>query len=233
MTLRTIESHWKLDLSQDYSALVMQEAKKKSSGYSLVPETPLFDIIHPALLKTLKELTLRPDLTPSPFVSPRHFATFYANAEEARLLTGSPVRLGQPWVMGEVILEDRLPLIIDFDPIGAVLFTATEPEKRSESEGIHQFLLPVWLNYAMSPELWSEQGKWPRFHRRLEQVFNQQGLLQGPARPGHYQLISEARKLENFGFFGRLDQDSYALTLPWSFPLSALTELEKVILQEF
>lgn len=72
-----------------------------------------------------------------------------------------------------------------------------------------------------------------RFRERLHTLFEKYNLLKGDDYPGLYPLREEARLLEEFDIQGTSLEDSYILTLPWTFPLSALEKLEAIISQEF
>jgi hypothetical protein len=232
MTLRTIETQWQIDLNLSFDELVLNESKKQFKEHHLTATAPIFDIIHPALLKALKELHQgsKPAVA-RPGTSDLHFS-YFEDSQQAREFIDAPVFRGLPWAVGEVIQHPKLPVILNFDPIGAVVLTSKTLE-RPESDAPSQYLLPIWLNYAMSPELWAVQGKWMRFHQRLIKIFEDKNLISGSSLPGFYPLRVHAQKLENFGFFGSLDKETYSLYLPWSFSLSALDKLEKIILQEF
>jgi hypothetical protein len=121
---------------------------------------------------------------------------------------------------------------INFKEYGTVYFT-TEKITFDHGNQLHEFVLPLWLNYALSPELWGPQGKWIRFHQKIHQLFADYDLLEGSDFPGYYPLSEKAKKLEHHGFKGSIYQEKYLIVLPWSFSLSSLNKLENVIRQEF
>ena len=98
-----------------------------------------------------------------------------------------------------------------------------------EKLDLHHHVLPIWLDYALSSELWGEVGKWTRFHQRLQTAFKDSEILAGQDFTGFYPLKTEAQWLSKYGFQGRLTETNYDLILTWDFPLSALLELEKVL----
>jgi hypothetical protein len=126
----------------------------------------------------------------------------------------------------------KTKVILDFLESGAVLLTQ-DKIKLSVVKGRHQHVLPFLAYYAVSPELWGPQGKWVRFHERLQQLFVKFDLLKDSPQMGLYHLRPEAQKLALSGFQGTLEKDYYSLTLPWTFSLSGLEKLEKTIRQEF
>jgi hypothetical protein len=233
MTPRTIESIWQLDLNLTYSELLLREAQKKSPVFNLSQNIEVFDVLHPKLIKVLKETSENPQLTPETLLYPTFATSFFPQlADATAAMPGAKVVRGLPYEVGLLLAHQQLPLIMDFAPIGTVIFSQ-EPLNHQPVAGVHLHLLPAWLNYAMSPELWGPQGKWTRFHQRLLDLFNNKQLLTKAALPGHYCLHPDASKLEKLGFSGSLESDCYSLTLPWSFPLSALVELERIVSQEF
>jgi hypothetical protein len=140
--------------------------------------------------------------------------------------------IGKPWALKKFLEGEEQRAIIDFDPFGAVMLSR-QNEHFPRGKELHDSLLPIWLNYALSSEIWGPQGKWQRFHDRLMKTFNAYNLLDTGPTLGYYPLKSIAEKLETKGFLGTRLEKSYLLVLPWTFSLTALNKLEDVIRQEF
>lgn len=121
-------------------------------------------------------------------------------------------------------------VLIDFHDLGVIAYTFQKIIP--SSQGVSDHLLPPWLDYVRSNELWGPQGKWTRFHQRLIDLFeNHQLLLNGSL--GQYSLKTTAKKLENFGIVGTDLKSSYDLHLSWTFSLSDLEKIETIIVREF
>lgn len=138
--------------------------------------------------------------------------------------------LAKPWSFWK-FLQQPTTMIFDFQAWGAVVIS---PETLPQNEwSYRKFILGTWLSYALSPELWGTQGKWTRFHQRLQVFFEATDLLEEDPIPGHYRLKSRASVLREKGFIGTQLEKSYLLVLPWSFSLSSLERLETIVRQEF
>lgn len=140
--------------------------------------------------------------------------------------------MGTPWGISIFLNSSIKEGFIDFKEYGAVYFT-TEKIRFNRGSELHEYVLPLWINYALSPELWGPQGKWTRFHQKLHQIFIGHHILEGSDFPGYYPLAEKAKKLEFHGFKGSMYDEKYLLVLPWSFSLSSLNKLENIIRQEF
>ena len=140
--------------------------------------------------------------------------------------------IGKPWTLKKFLESGEERAIIDFHPFGTAMLSRKN-ENFPRGKELHDFLLPVWLDYALSSEVWSHEGKWPRFHERLMKIFTDYNLLDTRPTLGYYPLKSTAEKLEANGFLGTRLEKSYLLVLPWTFSLTALNKLEDVIRQEF
>jgi hypothetical protein len=120
--------------------------------------------------------------------------------------------------------------VIHFGQLGSIHLSKSElVQGVPNSLQLHHHTLPIWLDYALSTELWGPTGKWTRFHERLHTLFVNYGLLIEQDFPGHYPLKKEAQWLSQHGFQGNLTQKNYDLILTWDFPLSGVIELEKVL----
>jgi hypothetical protein len=125
--------------------------------------------------------------------------------------------------------EDHSEVLIDFQELGMMAYSLKPLEVAPHSA---DQLLPPWLEYVRSNELWGPQGKWTRFHERLQRIFETHKLLQN-SETGFYSLTLNAEKLEKFGIFGTKTPTSYDLNLSWTFSLSDLEKIEKIVPQEF
>lgn len=112
-------------------------------------------------------------------------------------------------------------------------FSLSKTLRPQEDPQQDDLILSTWLDYALSPELWGQQGKWTRFHQELESLFRQHDLLMADSLPGYYALRPEAQKLSRYGFKGQLSETEVCLFLPWDFSLTALRQLESAVIQEF
>lgn len=140
--------------------------------------------------------------------------------------------VGRPWGIYQLLESGLKEAIIDFQSLGSVYLAPFGKEWERGGEQ-HDHLLPLWLNYALSPDLWGPVGKWTRFHERLMNLFNQHNLLDGKASLGYYPLKEEAKKLESMGLQGTLLNKGFLLVLPWTFSLTDLNKLEAFVEQEF
>ena len=139
---------------------------------------------------------------------------------------------GRPWTVAKFIHSTHTEALVDFKELGTVYLFRGIRSFPVEC-GQQQYLLSLWLSYALSTELWGPMGKWTRFHDRLHALLHRRNLIAGEDAPGYYPLKQGSAILEGAGFLGtRLDK-TYLLVLPWTFPLTALQRLEEVISQEF
>lgn len=222
-----------MDLNQVYSDLILLQSQENKNDFDLRADAPLLNFLHPKMLKALLENMLSPEKPPVTVEIPGWFYDSYSHLQEAQKnhpqLNCYP---GNPAAVGKFIDSSELQAIFDFSPYGAFVLSR-QPIEANSTIGIHKFVIPPFLGYALSPELWGPQGKWVRFHERLHTLFEKYHLLKGNDYPGLYPLRPEAQSLEKFDIRGTRHEDSYTLTLPWTFPLSALEKLETIISQEF
>ena len=223
MTPRTIEEGlFKIIQTQKEALLEIQD---------LSCDAPLFDLEHPQVLRA--KLALGEGQTPPKFEHREWSASFYKNFSEALLFyTRLEHVKGAPHEVFKFLTGTAAARICVFSPLGATVLSRSELT-HSSSRGDHLFLLPPWVSYAVSPELWSGIGKWPRFHERLHTLFEKFQLLQGEDHPGFYPLKAKAKQLEKHGFRGSVVNNSYILVPNWTFPLSALIKLEEAVEKEF
>ncbi|MGE3609618.1 MAG: hypothetical protein AB7I27_08535 [Bacteriovoracaceae bacterium] len=220
-----------MNINQLYTEELLKSAQIKSEQFDLSLEAPIFDIVHPQIIKKKIEYANNPEQEVSPISIEGWYFACYKNVSSAKnALPGVKVVKGHPFEVFQALSKELT--ILDFCELGCAVLSKT-PLELTHDSGIHQHLVPIWLKYALSHELWGPAGKWTRFHQQLLMSFKSRDLLSKESGPGIYYLKSEAIKLERFGFKGTLLGDQYILNLPWTFPLSALKKLEKVISEEF
>jgi hypothetical protein len=141
------------------------------------------------------------------------------------------IQRAHPHVVAQILKTNPTEMALSFDQLGCVILTqnkmllATKP-------GLHQLTLPLILDYAFSQDLWAPHGKWIVFHERLQKAFETAGLLLD-SLPGSYSLNTKSVRLRDFGILLDEKDNHWELTLPWTFPLSELVKLEKLLTQEF
>jgi hypothetical protein len=226
MTPRTIESEF---------TDILQKQMRNDVFPGLTLDGPLFDEGHPkvlwATLQFQNGLRTPPESLSVPGLTLKTFGTI----EEAKRAYPevSTVFYGQPWCMHEFLNGQMAEALVDFAPLGAALLSRTTNFEKESGEELHQVTLPLWINYALSPELWGPNGKWPRFHQILNDVFREHDLLDSESYYGYYPLKSKAEKLADLGIKGTRLEKSYLLVLPWTFSKSDLDKLVEIIRQEF
>ena len=225
MTLRTIES--------EFSEILLSEAKEETV-FDLTMDGPLFSRQHPKVIWATLQFRDNPEQELNLPVISGWFYDCFANISdtEKKYPSVKITFIARPWTVSEFLEGEFEQGIMDFGPMGAIYLSRKE-FKPEPTKSVHWHTLPIILNYALSPELWGPQGKWKRFHERLQEKFGRHNLLNSEAFPGYYPLKSEASKLWAHGFQGTNLEKSYLLVLPWTFSLTALEKLEKVIEQEF
>lgn len=224
MTPRIKEQNQHPELS-GYSELLFTQLNDQVSNFQLSFDGPLWRITHPALIKTKylfesfpQELSFKDE-------------SFGWNLEifPQKLPDAT---LGHPFRIFQFLAQMKDEGLFYFPSIGSIHLTHS-PISKPQSLELYHYLASPWMDYALSPELWGEQGKWTRFHQRLRALFIRFELLVGKDLPGYYELDPKIQLIERHGFYGKHAGDFYQLVLPWDFPLSALTKLEAVIQQEF
>lgn len=224
MTLRTIETEF---------AKQLLDQIQQGENLDLSLNAPLMTGLHPKLLWAKIQHELNPEQELPEITIPNWNYQCFETENEARIAYPEVKSfLGQPWAVANFLNSSQTEAIINFAPIGAVLLSknALPPNKKSE---LHEKLLPLWLHYALSPELWGSQGKWTRFDSRLKELLKSKKLIKSEGSAGYYELTREAQKLETHGFKGTSLDQSYLLVLSWTFSLTSLEKLESAILQEF
>lgn len=225
MTLRTIESEFSQELLKQ-----MQER----SPIDLTMDGPIITRLHPKIIWNKLLYQHNPEQELPAQEIPGWQACYYATSKEAQE-AHPEIELnfdGRPWNIYQFLEGKFNEAIIHFPPLGSVVLSKNDLPSQT-GNGLHQHVLPGWVTYALSPELWGPVGKWTRFHSRLHQILKDYKLLDGEDSVGYYPLISEAESLEEFGFLGTKLEKSFVLVLPWDFSLSELKKLEETIRQEF
>lgn len=221
MTLRTIE--------KDFADELLKQVVPETS-YDLTLDGALWNQIHPKVL--LARLKFENQL-PEPVTLPGFNYECFANLAEAKL-SYPDIELefeGRPWTIKKFLDGNYDEAIIYFRDLGTIVLSKNELPSRPLAK-LYWHTLPLWMSYALSPELWGPQGKWTRFHERLQKLFQEKNLLIQSSQ-GYYSLKSVAAKLRDHGFHGTEVDKTYVLVLPWTFPLTGLEKLEKIVQQEF
>jgi hypothetical protein len=205
------------------------------SHFDLTIDGPLFCRDHPKVVWAKLQHQQDPHQEiPEITLGGRYFKA-YPSPEEARKAYPSIQThfYGQPWAVHRFLLSGNEDAIIDFGPLGtAVLGHHKLPDKSQHP--YQNRLLSAWLPYALSPELWGPMGKWTRFHARLRDLFLRHDLFLDLVTdaPAYYALKSKAEILREHGFVGSSLDKSYLIVLPWTFSLSGLEKLERIVQQE-
>jgi len=229
MTPRINEASKEIDLTK-YSEALLEQLSRKKSGYRLDGQGAVTDLIHPAVLKAEHLFNHYPDQLSFRTHSNDFNILAFENLEEARALYPNvKTYSGFPWVIHQFLQATPSEALIHFEGLGSIFLSKTESFAPVLVPALHHYTLPIYLDYALSEELWGSAGKWIRFHERLHTLFTNRGLLLDQDFPGFYPLKKEAIWLEKFGFMGQKTPDSFILMMTWDFPLTGLVELEKVL----
>lgn len=225
MTLKAIESEF---------AELLEGQMKENLPLDLSLEAPLMNKLHPKLIWATLVYKHNPQQEPPDIEIPGFDYECFENlSRAAEKYPGVDLKFpGRPWTIHKYLTGTEDKALIDFAELGAVLLSRNE-QNTKRGRNLHDHLLPVWLSYALSPELWGPVGKWPRFHDRIIQIFKQYNILDEKASLGYYPLNARAEKLEALGFPGTRLEKGYLIVLPWTFSLYDLEKLETVIRQEF
>lgn len=225
MTLKAIESEF---------AELLERQVKENLPLDLSLEAPLMNKLHPKLIWAKLAYQHNPQQGPPDLKIPGYDYECFPDLKSAvaRYPDMALKFTGRPWAMHRFLTGVDKEALIDFEELGAV-FLSRQELNSIRGSSLHDHLLPLWLSYALSPELWGPVGKWTRFHDRMTQLFSEYNLLNGRPSLGYYSLNSKAEKLEASGFPGTRLEKEYLLVLPWTFSLHDLDKLEAVIRQEF
>lgn len=232
MTLRTKESDFPGDL-RVFSEKLLSQLSNHPREYFLTSDAPLFTVLHPALIKIQIQFELGLEIKQPPLSIQGWNIRCYENETIARSAHPS-IRYfkAHPWIIHQQVLSQIEDVLLDFGPLGCTYLTRQALDHPQTAVALYEHQQPLWLDYALSNELWGPAGKWTRFHERLHTLLKKYGLLIAQDFPGFYPLNTQAQKIESAGFFGQKSENGYLLTLPWDFSLSALTELENILIRE-
>lgn len=213
-----------------FSETLLAQLKLKKSAHQMDGKGSITQLTHPAILKIQQQFTESPnELNLSLKSGDYHILTFKNKAEAQKNYPQIQNFDGFPWHLGQFRAQSPDEALIHFGDLGSVLLSKLESFSPYLVPELHHYTLPVWLDYALSPELWGPAGKWMRFHERLNTLFEDNGLLIEKPFPGYYPLKKEAQWLETHGFHGLQTNDQFVLIFTWDFPLSGLVELEKIL----
>lgn len=228
MTPRIKELTAEADLSW-FSEELLSQLKSPSHSYDLTGEGPLFKLTHPALIKCKYYHAHSPaQLVWKEQVADWYFIVYGGKSQALAAHPGCRSFNVFPFEIHQFLAEQPAEALLHFQHLGSAFLTK-KPVPELEQRELHHYLLPLWLDYALSPELWGSAGKWTRFHERLHTLFTKYGLLIDQDSPGFYRLKKETLWLKKHGFEGRMSPHDYQLIFPWDFPLSGVIELEKVL----
>jgi hypothetical protein len=191
---------------------------------------PLMAQLHPKMIHELLAFIHNPEHEPRILtISGRYFAC-YAHVLDARRDFGhTPLVPGFPFAIHSNMNSE---VLYDFAPFGAAVIAPT-PLAHRGAPGLHQIVLPSFLEYALSQELWGPSGKWTRFHHEIQALLEKLNLIEEPSILGKYVLKAQAQRIEGRGILGDIVGNTYILTLPWTFSLTALNKLKTIIEEEF
>lgn len=226
MTLSSIES--------EFSKILLDQASKVNFP-SLELDGPLMTVTHPRVIWGRLFHKYNPSIAAEKIIIPGwHYECFsHINLAIASYPEITDKFIGQPWKIHQFFNSSVETAIIDFKELGSVVLSKHELQHQPPSTGVEYHVLPPWINYALSPELWGPNGKWSQFHRRLMTLITEKNLHNGTCLPGFYKLNIQAQKINSYGLKGTLLDNSYLIVLPWCFSLSSLEKLESIISQEF
>lgn len=224
MTLKPIDN--------EFSSRLLAELNNEENFFDLSLNAVILDSLPPQVLYKKIELEHGPQQETSISKFNDYFLHCFSDLTEAKkVYPTANIYAGRPCDYFQFQQQRPQTALIDFSPLGVVYFSK-EPLSEQQGTSPYLHLLPLWLRYASSDDLWSPHGKWMRFHAELEQVLKEKNLLASDHWPGYYPLKKEAKKLEALNFKGSELEHFYLFVLPWSFSLSALKQLIKVIQQE-
>jgi hypothetical protein len=219
-------------IDQLFSEFILHQSNRKSELLNLSQDAFPLEFLHPQMIRAMLAFLDNPlQEPPSITLSDWHFGC-YPDTASAQTAYNLPAFSCWPHEMFKFIKSTEDTRLFSLGQFGSFLLSR-KPLNLSLNSGLHHHLLPSFIQYALSTELWGEQGKWTRFHARLHELFSKHNLLNGQDFPGYYPLKAEVKKLEKLQVTGKTVHESYTLTLPWTFSLTALEKVEKIIHQEF
>lgn len=216
---------------EHFSEQLLSQLQSSKKEFDLTGEGVFFDFLHPALIKTKYLFDHhRQEIAVKQVIHGRMIHSFKTH-KEAQLQYPQVANYGGlPWQIFQLLQDDPHEALVDCGPLGSA-YLSKRSEGRAELAGaeLHDYLLPVWLDYALSPELWGPSGKWIRFHERFRTLFMKFGLLIDQSQIGYYRLSPEASWLKTKGFNGSVSVMEFSIIPNWDFPLSGLIELENIL----
>lgn len=224
MTLRIID--------QLFSDLILEQSKKNISLNLTYENSPL-EFLHPKMAKAILEFMNDPEKSPEKINLTDYYFLCFSKINEAQEKFPEliPIKCS-PYHFSKFLNKKTKICLFDLGNLGCFILSDSKLPITNYTD-IHDHLLPPFIRYALSSDLWGPKGKWPRFHERLHKLFENYNLLNAPDSPGFYPLRPVASKLQQSGVSGSLINESFTLILPWTFSLSALEKLERIISQEF
>lgn len=222
----------KLDFYQLFSQFIFSEPQDESYYNNLSNEAPILRPLLPSMIKNLCHFMVDPHFSIDQAKGPYFFKHFDSLTSAQNFAPDLEVKTMLPYEVFNFINSQENKIIFDSKELGATI-ASNSAFPLEKLVGPVSLTLEPFFCYAFSNDLWNTQGKWPRFHARLITLLNNKSLFVNSLGPGHYELSQEGQKLENFGIKGLIKGNSYQLILPWSYPLKALNELEKIVSQEF
>lgn len=188
---------------------LLEQMEKKSDVLNLSASAPVLEFLPPFLLNEKASSSLQ-----------EAQYSFSIIPKSPSVRKGRPVEIHR-------FLTGMDDMELDFEQLGCVRLSRKIESSEQTDEKVAK-----WLNYALSPELWGTEGKWPRFHERLVRLFENNNLLEGHPLPGYYPLKSKGRSWDKLPFRGDLAGDVYTLLLPWTFSLTDLKRIESLLNEE-
>lgn len=216
---------------ENFSQILLEQMNLKENFFQLTANSPIYCIEHPGVVKIRLSSEAEFSALPAPQST---FFDLYWNVESSldKARQNFPqldVYSGHPKDVYKW-MQNKSPAIFNFSPLGILVLSDAQYERKLTPS---DHAMALWFNYATSMELWGPQGKWTRFHERLQALFNRYNLLVEQSGPGFYRLDPQVSWIRSHGFVGDLSSHELQLTLPWDFPLSALVKLEKLILEKY
>jgi hypothetical protein len=213
-----------------FSEALLDQLKQKTSGHQMDGLGVISELTHPAIIKTQHNFIHAMDqLQLKLSAGSYNLLTFKNQADALKNYPQTKSYGGFPWQVWQFLKDAPAEAVVHFGEMGSVYLSKSESFAPYLVPEVHHYTLPLWLDYALSPELWGPAGKWTRFHERLHTLFADNGLLIDQDFPGYYPLKTEAQWLGKHGFHGLQSNEKFILILTWDFPLSGLVELEKVL----
>ncbi len=230
MTLRNIfpESP---ELSDWISNQLLSQASTKQFQFNVSGEGPSCSMTHPALLKIHYLFQNSPEaLVFNAKWQDWHLTSINKESLRHPPFIHAPQFGGWPKDIFNFLKTNPQEAVLHFEELGPVhLSRISPPQSKKHAPDLKDFLIPVWLDYALSPELWGQSGKWTRFHEQFHTLFEKFGLLIEEDSTGYYPLGLQASFLEEEGFLGRKTENAFLFIPGWDFPLSGLKKLEEVL----